>query len=380
MPMKTDARSYWLDAMLKISLPVLKNLANDRLKERLPNINPKCHKNALLEAFGRTAYGISPWLELEDLTVEERRLQESCRKLFHKALANATNPEARDYMIFGGGEDEKQPLVDAAFLCNALVRAPKSLVRDMEEKTKEQLIRCLMISRKIEPLNNNWVLFSAMVETGLYLLGGDYDEDRIRKYVRRMLKWYKGDGLYGDGEAFHFDYYNSFVIQPMLLDIMNCFKNMEHEMLPVVWQRSERYAAILERMISPEGTYPIVGRSICYRFGAFQTLSQMALYRRLPEELSPAQVRCAVTAVIKRIMEGPGIFDENGWLIAGVCGCQPDLAERYINTGSLYLCTAVFLVLGLHPEDPFWTGEDEPWTSQKIYSGQNMTADKAIKI
>ncbi len=380
MPMKTEVRSYWLNTMLKIALPVFENLANDSLKIRLPNTKPSCHKNALLEAFGRTAYGISPWLELENLTGEEKKMQESCRKLFHKALANATDPKAKDYMIFGGEEDERQPLVDAAFLCSALVRAQNSLVRNMEVKTKEQLIRCLMITRRIQPLNNNWVLFSAMVETGLYLLGGDYDKDRIRNYVCKMLGWYKGDGLYGDGEVFHFDYYNSFVIQPMLLDIMNCFKDMEHEMLPVVWQRSKRYAAILERLISPEGTYPIIGRSVCYRFGAFQTLSQMALCHSLPEELTPAQVRCALTAVIKRIMEGPYIFDENGWLKTGVCGYQPDLGERYINTGSLYLCTTVFLALGLLQEDAFWSDEDQPWTSQKLYSGQNMAADKAIKL
>ena len=377
---KTDVRSYWLKSMLKIALPVLKNLANDTLWECLPNTNPKCHKNALLEAFGRTACGISPWLELENLKGEERKMQENCRRLFHQALANATNPKANDYMIFGGGEEERQPLVDAAFLCSALVRAPKSLVHSMEEKTKEQLIQCLMISREIQPLNNNWVLFSAMVETGLYLLGGDYDKERIQNHVSQMLSWYKGDGLYGDGEAFRFDYYNSFVIHPMLLDILNCFKDIEYEMRPVVWQRSKRYAAILERMVSPEGTYPIVGRSVCYRFGAFQTLSQMALHHGLPEELTPSQVRCAMTAVIKRIMEGPCIFDENGWLKTGVCGYQPDLGERYINTGSLYLCTAVFLVLGLPPEDEFWTDKDEPWTSQKLYSGENMSADKAIKI
>lgn len=106
----------------------------------------------------------------------------------------------------------------------------------------------------------------------------------------------------------------------------------------------------------------------------------MALYHSLPEELTPAQVRCALTAVIKRIMEGPCIFDENGWLITGFCGYQPDLGERYINTGSLYLCTTVFMALGLLQEDPFWSDEDQPWTSQKLYSGQNMAADKAIKL
>ncbi len=53
-------------------------------------------------------------------------------------------------------------------------------------------------------------------------------------------------------------------------------------------------------MISPEGTYPIIGRSVAYRFGAFQALSQVALRKELPLYIAPGQVRCALTAVMKR--------------------------------------------------------------------------------
>ena len=37
--------------------------------------------------------------------------------------------------------------------------------------------------------------------------------------LQKHVDWYKGDGTYGDGEELHWDYYNSFVIQPMMLDI-----------------------------------------------------------------------------------------------------------------------------------------------------------------
>jgi hypothetical protein len=78
-----------------------------------------------------------------------------------------------------------------------------------------------------------------------------------------------------------------------------------------------------------------------------QMLSQAALLHMLPEEVSPAQVRCALTKVIQRIMELPDNFDEKGWLKIGFCGQQSHISESYINTGSLYLCTTVFLPLGL---------------------------------
>lgn len=73
-------------------------------------------------------------------------------------------------------------------------------------------------------------------------------------------------------------------------------------MRPAVASRAARYAAVLERMIGPEGTYPVMGRSICYRFGAFQMLAQAALQHRLEKEITPASVRCGLTAVIKRVM------------------------------------------------------------------------------
>lgn len=55
-----------------------------------------------------------------------------------------------------------------------------------------------------------------------------------------------------------------------------------------------------------------------------------------------------------------------------------DLAESYINTGSLYLCASVFLPLGLLPSDPFWAEEDMKWTSARIAAGENVMRDQAI--
>jgi hypothetical protein len=98
----------------------------------------------------------------------------------------------------------------------------------------------------------------------------------------------------------------------------------------------------------------------------------------LPENLNPAQVRCALTAVMRRMMEAPGTFDENGWLRIGFCGHQPALAENYISTGSLYLCANGLLPLGLPAADPFWSGPPARWTSQKLWSGESLPADHAL--
>ena len=140
----------------------------------------------------------------------------------------------------------------------------------------------------------------------------------------------------------------------------------------------QAYAAIQERFIAPDGSFPAIGRSLAYRCGAFHLLATMALRRQLPEGMKPEQARAALTAVIRRTIDARGTFDERGWLAVGLCGHQPSIGEPYISTGSLYLCSTALLPLGLPITDPFWSDLPQPWTSQKIWNGQDIPTDHAI--
>ncbi|KAI7250022.1 hypothetical protein KC345_g11690 [Hortaea werneckii] len=367
--------------MLLIGGPVLEALAGRKLKEQLPTeFHSDRSQFAHLEAFARLACGMAPWLELEGLEGEEEELRARYTGLMLEAIDAAVDPQSPDYMEF---KTEGQPLVDAAFLAHALVRAPERLAGQLSDRVKGNLILALKQTRRTAPSGSNWLLFSAMVEAALYILGDpDYDRMRVGYAIHMFMDWYKGDGVYGDGKDFHWDYYNSFVIQPMLVDIVALFEQESEPyalLKPQIMERAQRYATVLERSIAPDGSYPFVGRSIVYRFGAFQLLSQAALQHFLEDALPPAQVRCALTAVISRIMNFPGTLDENGWLRPGIYGYQPELAESYINTGSLYLCAAVFLPLGLSPADPFWAGEEMKWTSLRIADGENVMRDHALE-
>ena len=373
-------RKQWIDAMCKIVTPVLDMLEQGKLKQSLPLTFHEDRKAfAPLEAFGRSMLGLAPWLEADSeiLDEEERTRQAVYRAKAVRCIEMATNPESPDFMLFDEGG---QPLVDAAFLAHALVRAPKALAAALPEETRKHLADALRSTRKIPAYNSNWLFFSAMVEAGLYVIGEPYDIMRVIYPMRVFQQWYKGDGVYGDGAMFHWDYYNSFVIQPMYVDLVRLFENEHDEirqMKSVVLKRAARYASELERMIGPEGSYPIIGRSICYRFGAFQMLSQAALEHMLEPHISPASVRCGLSAVIARVMSSPDLFDKNGWLRPGVFGYQPELAEEYINIGSLYLCSAVFLPLGLAPQDAFWSAPDEEWSAKKVWAGGHIVIDHA---
>lgn len=373
-------RNYWVSTMNSIAYPVIKNLSEENLHEELPNDFHQSRKSyAMLEAFGRTLAGIAPWIECDDiLDKEEKELQKEYREKIRVCFDNATNPESKDYMNFTGNG---QPLVDAAFLAHAIIRAPKQMGQLLPERVKKNLVTSLKATRKIMPPNMNWNLFSAMIEGALYVLNENYDLLRVLYAIRLLDDWYLGDGVYGDGPVFHFDYYNSFVMQPMATDLLDLFymQNKEIEayrdkMLP----RFSRYAGIQEKLIAKDGTYPIIGRSVVYRFGAFQALAQASLQKRLPENVSLAQVRCGLTAVIKQVMSSASIRDEKGWLLPGVYGNQPDLAEEYISIGSLYLCTTAFLPLGLSEKDEFWNDKDVPWSSKRVWNGETIPIDKSI--
>jgi hypothetical protein len=376
-------RAYWLSVLRRLAEPVLVNLAEQRLKEKMPvelapGATAERRLYTHLEAFGRLLAGISPWLELTELKEEEGQLRSRYAALARRALDSATDPSSRDFMNFSKGG---QPLVDAAFLAQAIIRAPRELWQELPPRKQANVVAALKSTRVIKPGFNNWLLFSAMIEAALSVLGQPWDQMRVDYAVRQHDQWYKGDGAYGDGPDFHWDYYNSFVIQPMLIDTLRIVSNIAPawtESYQKALARARRYSVIQERMISPEGTFPPLGRSITYRFGAFHLLGQMALMRQLPAELTPAQVRSAMSAVIGGLIEAPGTFDDAGWLTIGFCGHQPNLGERYVSTGSLYLCTVGLLPLGLPAADAFWSSPPAPWTAKKIWSGQDMNADHAI--
>ncbi|WP_295116651.1 DUF2264 domain-containing protein [uncultured Chitinophaga sp.] len=378
-------RQYWVKLMVKIAGPLLENISKGQLRkimpeEKGPGYNKKTAVVQNLEGFGRTIAGIAPWLELGGDNTEEGKLRARYIDYTRKGIAHLVNPESADYAFAHG--DDGQHLVDAAFLAHGLIRAPKQLWEPLSDTTKQQVFAMFRKLRYVKPGQSNWLLFMAINEAALLKFGeADWDRVRIDYAITSHFRWYKGDSMYGDGENFHYDYYNSFVIQPMLVDILKVMMDARRGSkadYDLAMTRMQRYGAILERLISPEATFPVVGRSMTYRTSVFQPLSQLALEGKLPEGVSPAQVRCALTAVSKRIFNAPGTFDDKGWLQLGFCGHQPEIADVYTCTGSLYLTLTGFLHMGLPADNPFWTAPAEEWTMQKAWSGKKVMKDHAI--
>ncbi len=378
-------RKFWLSEMDKMVRPVIYSLAQDSLRIVMPQVTSQRADNKeqriqvqYLEVLGRVLSGIAPWLQGEGGTPEEVALRDQYRLWVLKGLSNALDSTKKDYMRFDLGG---QQLVDASFLATAFIRAPW-LWEHMNPTDQERMITALKSTRRYKPVFSNWLLFSAMTEAFFSRYGYEWDPMRVDYALQQLEQWYVGDGMYKDGTTYAFDYYNSYVIHPYLATIAAVIgkkTNAYNGMITKIKQRNERYAIIQERLINADGTFPATGRSIIYRGAAFHHLADVAWRKALPEQLKPGQVRSALTAVIRKTLESPSTY-EKGWLTLGLYGSQPDLADVYNNQGSSYLCTSIFLPLGLPDSDPFWAEPAMKWSAQKIWSGEDFHNDHGVDL
>ena len=378
-----EDRIFWVSILEKIAFPVLNNLKKDSLRKNMPYVSKSSDgkKFAYLEAFARVFNGIAPWLELGPDSSEEGITREKYIDLTIKAINNAVNPSSKDFLFV---IEPKQSLVDVALFAQGLLRAKNQIWLNLPIEVQAKIIEELKNTRIIAPYENHWLLFTSMVEAALLEFTGECDMERLVYGIHKFRdEFYVGDSIYADGDEFGLDYYNSLIIHPMLNDILVVMRKYglsEGEFLDVQLMRSSRHAAQLERLISPEGTYPLLGSCLSYRCGVFHLLSQAALLKILPRNINPAQVRSALTEVLKRQFNGKNNFDSQGWLIVGLNGSQIDISENDINTGSLYMCCSIFLVLGLDFNDQFWTAPAAEWSSLKAWNGHKIQTDQPINF
>ena len=382
---QTD-REYWCQLADKMARPVLENMSRGQLQQNMqtefsPSFDNRNRKVVYMETFGRLMAGIAPWLSLPDDDTPEGRQRRELREWALLSYRNAVDPASPDYLCWG---ITGQNLVDAAYIAESFLRGYDALWVPLDSITKQRYVKEFQGLRKIDPPYTNWLLFSSVIESFLAKAAGRAacDMFRVNTACRKVEEWYVGDGWYADGPSFAFDYYSSFVFHAMYLETLQAMQDAKantridyKKYYDRALTRAQKMAVILERFISPEGTFPVFGRSIPYRLAALQPLALMAWYVKLPPELSGGQVRAALTRVMHRMFDEQQNFNEGGYLTIGFCGSQPDVVDWYTNNGSLYMTTLAFMPLGLPADHPFWTDAAEPWTQVKAWGGQPFPKD-----
>ena len=384
-PQPENERKQWVDLCYKIAQPILENMSKGELHRTMslelsPTWDGRDSRVAYMEAFGRLMAGVSPWLLLPDDDTDEGKMSPQVRKWALQSYKNAVDPANPD-LLFWKGHD--QILVDAAYLAESFLRAPEATWQQLDDLTRLRYIECFKGLRVIRPAYNNWLLFRAMIEAFLMSVGVEADCYALTVAVNKINEWYLSDGWYSDGPEMALDYYNAYVIHPMYVEVLEVcekhgFSTPVSSKLAI--QRMQRFNTFIERLISPEGTYPAFGRSVVYRMGAFQSLALAAWKYGLPAGLSNGQVRSALSTVMCNMFSVKGNFDEKNFLRLGFVGHQPDLANYYTNNGSLYMTSLVFMPLALPPAHPFWSDPAADWTSRKAWSGRAFPIDNHISL
>lgn len=386
LPTGADDRRYMLGILGKMATPVLDRMSRGVLqREWTPELSPtwdgRNPKVAYLECFGRLLDGIAPWLALPDDSTPEGKTRSRLREQARAACSHGVDPQGPDYLLWSA---EGQPLVDSAFFTSALLRAPEALWKPLDAATKRRVIEHIQGLRRVSPPYTNWLLFAAMNEAFLLAVDAQWDPVRIEIAVRKFQEWYVGDGWYADGEKFHFDYYNSFVIHPMLTLILETLAARRvtfqsrlpvDELLALQVKRMQRHAEQLERLVGFNGEIAPVGRSLTYRTAVHQVLGVLAWRKQLPASLPEGQARAATVAAQRRMFADPSNFDPQGYLTLGFSRHQPSLANIYSNAGSMYIASESLLALGRPAEDSYWTAAPVPWTCRQAYSGGEFPQD-----
>jgi hypothetical protein len=382
---ETD-RQYWTSQAYRMAQPVLENMARGELQKNMktefsPSFDKRDRRVAYMETFGRLMAGIAPWLTLADDDSAEGQQRRQLREWALASYKNAVDPKSPDYLCWGVAG---QNLVDAAYIAESFLRAYDTLWTPLDQTTKDRYVSEFQKLRAIDPPYTNWLLFSSTIESFLAKATNRKADDvyRINSAIRKVEEWYVGDGWYADGPTFAFDYYSSYVFHAMYLETLQAMTDAKvntrldyKKYYDRALKRAQKFSIILERFISPEGTFPVFGRSMPYRLAALQPLALMAWYQQLPAELSNGQVRAALTQVMHRMFDQQSQYNDAGYLTIGFCGSQPDVADWYTNNGSLYMTSLVFMPLGLPADHPFWTAPAEPWTQVKAWNGQPFPKD-----
>ena len=381
---KSCDRDYWVGHAYKMARPVFENMAYGKLQQNMltefsPSFDTRNRKVVFMETFGRLMAGIAPWLALPDDGSDEAKQRKQLRDWALASYRNAVDPSSPDYLCWGVSD---QNLVDAAYIAESFLRAYDTLWQPLDTLTKRRYFQEFQRLRRIDPPYTNWLLFASTIESFLAKAGGGCDNFRVNMACRKVEEWYVGDGWYADGPVFAFDYYSSYVFHAMYLETLQAMIDAKvntridyNKYFDRALKRAQKYAIILERFISPEGTFPVIGRSTPYRLAAMQPLALLAWYQKMPKELSNGQVRAALTQVMHRMFDHQNNYNQKGFLTIGFCGSQPETADWYTNNGSLYMTSLSFMPLGLPANHPFWTDAPQPWTQVKAWNGKPFPKD-----
>lgn len=256
--------------------------------------------------------------------------------------------------------DRTQPLVEAASIAIALRLTRRWLWDRLDGPVRERATAWLARAAAAQAWPNNWEMFPATVGG---FLG---DRDAVARGLRRIERWYVGDGWYTDGDLRAFDHYNGWALH--LYPVLEAWFSGDADLLDRYGERLRIHLADQSRLFGADGSPLHQGRSLTYRVAAAAPLWLGALTGHTP--LAPGTTRRLASGALRHFLDR-GAAGPDGLLSLGWHGPYAGVLQDYSGPGSPYWASKGFLGLLLPPGHAVWTAPEEP---APVERGDVMTA------
>jgi len=289
---------------------------------------------------------------------------------YARGLAAAMDPGGSDRWGRAIGVDEikqwngtPQPIVEAANLAFGLAVSRTQVWDRLDEKLREQTADWLAHHATKHGSDNNWLLFTAVIEAFLRSVGYDVPGGHAQADVERVESWYLGDGWYNDGpisintgHGNRVDHYNSWVIQTFLWQW--------YELTEQPAERREKFLARLGEfadsyalLFAADGSPLHQGRSLTYRQAVLGGLWAAAI-AGVGGEAAGATRRLA-SGVLRHFTD-LGVGAQGAPTLGRTEAEFLPMCQVYSGPGSPYFAGMGFLGLAAPADHPLWTEPEQP--------------------
>lgn len=300
---------------------------------------------AELEGFARPLWGLAPLLAGAGDFEHWHR--------YRAGLANGSNAAHPEY--WGAPRDRDQRIVEMGAIGFALALTPEAVWGDLEPADRGHLTKWLNTINDVDIVDNNWLWCRVLVNLGLARVDAKHDEAKTQAALRRLERFYLGDGWYSDGPTAQRDYYVAFMHLYALV-YSNLAGGSDSARSCLFRERAAAFAGDFIHWFAADGSALPYGRSLTYRF------AQSAFWGAL----AYAGVKAASWGVIKGLLlrnlrhwSRQPIFTDGGILSIGYAYPNLLMAEQYNSPASPYWALMSFLPIALPESHPFWQAEEE---------------------
>jgi len=317
-----------------------------------------------IELVSRMQWALSGWFSQKNrpTSLKGRDGDIDAKALIIDSIAHATDPKHPEFwnLKYGGPNvKSNQYSVESPAMGLSALAANQSFPNDLPKEFNVNVAEWLRLTAT-NVGRSNWCLFYALAAVTREGLGGEIDEDILRKNIAATLDMYEGGGIFSDGKGrCHYDDYNYWVFSSHLgvwweLD-RDRFPDLAKQIPEILRQVNHHHPF----SFAADGGHPEYGRSVTYKFARLASLIQA--YRLGFCDVPVGQIRKIVRLHLAHYLKNGAIDVKNQRLLQTLSQeGSPMIREYYNYPGSSYWAMMTFGELWrLADDDPFWTAPEE---------------------